>query len=75
MTSRTMMESVDGLVHAHAEERAMHRMRYEMLRHALVDLVEQVDSLEGYELTRDTEEYKAQACWDEALRRAREALR
>jgi len=44
------------------------------LRSALKELVEQVDSLDGIELTRDQEPYKAQACWDEALDRAKLAL-
>jgi len=41
---------------------------------ALRDLLEQVESLEGYSLTRDIEPYKAQAIWDSAIRNARNAL-
>ena len=44
------------------------------LEDALAELLLQVESLEGYELTRDVEPHKAQACWDDAIRRAHEAL-
>jgi hypothetical protein len=44
------------------------------LRQAMAELLEQVKSLEGYELTRDAEPYKAQACWDDAIRRAEDLL-
>jgi hypothetical protein len=44
------------------------------LESALRDLLDQVESLNGYELTRDVEPYKAQACWDDAIDRARDAL-
>ena len=36
---------------------------------ALRDLVEQVDSLEGYQLTRDIDPHEAQATWDDVLER------
>ena len=45
-----------------------------LLRSALKDLLDQVESLQGYELTRDIETYKADACWEDAQRRARELL-
>lgn len=48
---------------AHAEMNAK-------LRRALQDLLEQVRSLNGYELTRDIEPHKAQACWDYAVEQA-----
>ncbi len=41
---------------------------------ALRDLLEQITSLNGYELTRDVETYKAEAVWDDAQNRARAAL-
>lgn len=44
------------------------------LRSALRDLVEQVELLEDVTYSRDTEPYKAEACWDDALRRAKAAL-
>ena len=44
------------------------------VREALKDLLEQVGSLEGYELTRDVEPYKAQANWNDAICRAQAAL-
>ena len=44
------------------------------VREALRDLLEQVESLNDYELTRDVDNYKAQACWDDAIRRAQAAL-
>lgn len=52
----------------------LHTQRDE-LRSALVDLLEQVEQLDGYELTRDLEPYKAEANWDDALHRARTVLR
>ena len=45
------------------------------LERALKDLLEQVESLDSYGLTRDTETYKAQACWDDAIYRASQALK
>jgi len=45
------------------------------LLHALTELLEQIDSLEGIEYTRDTEQYKAEACWEYALAKARVAVR
>jgi hypothetical protein len=44
------------------------------LRSALSELLDAIESLEGYELTRDVGHYKAQACWDDAIRRARDLL-
>ena len=44
------------------------------LRRVLSELLDQIDSLEGYELTRDTETYKAQANWDSTIQQARDAL-
>ena len=46
----------------------------ERLRDALHGLLEQVDSLDDYTLTRDVEMYKAQACWDDAIRTAIDAF-
>lgn len=37
---------------------------------ALVELREQIKSLNGYELTRDLDTYKAQANWDYAMEQA-----
>lgn len=44
------------------------------LERALRSLLEQVESLEDYSLTRDLEPYKAQACWDDAIRTASDLL-
>jgi hypothetical protein len=44
------------------------------MRQALEELLEQIDCLEGVEHSRDTEPYKAEACWDDALKRAQDAL-
>lgn len=44
------------------------------LERALRRLLDQVESLEDYSLTRDTEPYKAQACWDDAIREASNLL-
>ena len=44
------------------------------LRKVLSELLDQIDSLEGYELTRDTENYKAQANWDSTIQQARDCL-
>ena len=44
--------------------------RIKKLERALKELYEQVQSLDDYTLTRDTEAYKAQACWDDALTQA-----
>ena len=44
------------------------------LRSAMSELLDVVKSLEGYELTRDVEPYKAQAVFDDAIRRAEELL-
>lgn len=48
-----------------------YKARCETLKKALVELLEQIDSLEGVEYTRDTEPYKAEACWDSAVSYAR----
>jgi hypothetical protein len=37
-------------------------------------LLDVIKSLEGYELTRDVEPYKAQAVFDDAIRRAEDLL-
>lgn len=42
---------------------------------ALKDLLEQVESLEDFTLTRDAEPYKAEACWDYAIHQAHEAIK
>jgi hypothetical protein len=44
------------------------------LRRVLSELLEQIDSLEGYELERDVDHCKAQACWDSAIENARNLL-
>ena len=44
------------------------------LRAALDGLLVEVESLDDYSLTRDTEPYKAQACWDYAIDTARTVL-
>lgn len=45
------------------------------LRGALQELLDQIDSLDDYQLTLDIEYYRAEANWKDALRRAHEALR
>ena len=49
--------------------------RVNKLRRALEELLEQVESLEGYELSRDLEPYKAEAVWDWTIENAANALR
>jgi hypothetical protein len=44
------------------------------LRSALSELLDAIDSLEGYELTRDVDHCKSQAIWDDAIRRAQDLL-
>ena len=44
------------------------------LRSAMSELLDVIKSLEGYELTRDVEPYKAQAVFDDAIRRAEDLL-
>jgi hypothetical protein len=44
------------------------------LRSALSELLDAIESLEGYELTRDVDHYKSQAIWDDAIRRAQDLL-
>jgi hypothetical protein len=44
------------------------------LERALRDLLEQVDDLDDYTLTRNIESYKAQAVWDDTIENARSAL-
>ena len=44
------------------------------LRSALSDLLEQIECLGGIEYSRDLEPYKAEAVWDDAIRRAQDAL-
>ena len=41
---------------------------------ALRELIEQVDSLEDYTLTRDLESWEAEACFDDALTRAKRVV-
>ena len=45
------------------------------LRRALSELLEQVQMLDGFELSRDLEPYKAEAVWDAAIFEAEKALR
>lgn len=44
------------------------------LERALRNLLDMVESLEDYTLTSDLEPYKAQACWDDAIREASDVL-
>ena len=44
------------------------------LEDALADLIQQVESLDSYVLTRDLPEHEAQSAFDEALDRAKRAL-
>ena len=40
-------------------------------RAVIIDLLDQIESLQSYELTRDLEGYKAQAIWDSAIENAK----
>lgn len=42
---------------------------------ALRELLEQIDCLGGIEFSKDLEPYKAEAVWDDALRRASAAIK
>jgi hypothetical protein len=44
------------------------------LKQAAQELLDQVDSLEGYTLSRDLEPHEAQACWDGAIHSVRSAI-
>ncbi len=44
------------------------------LQTAVRDLLDQISSLTSYELTTDIDRYKAEACWEDAQRFAREEL-
>ena len=48
--------------------------REQALENALRELLEQIDTLEGVTYSRDFEPYKAEAVWDDAIRRAEDAL-
>jgi len=50
-------------------------VRVMILRRALRDLLEEVEALEGYELSSDLEPHKAEAIWDAVLFEAGKALR
>ena len=50
-------------------------VRVMILRRALRELLEEVESLDGIEFSRDIEPYKAEANWDAALYAAGKALR
>lgn len=45
------------------------------LKRILRQLLDEIESLYDYELTRDTEPYKAQACWDYAMDAAYKAVK
>lgn len=45
------------------------------LRRALKDLLEQVESLNGVEFTKDIEPYKAEANWNDAMENAHAVLK
>ncbi len=45
-----------------------------MLLQALNELLEQIECLSSIEYSRDVEPYKAEACWDDAIRRAQDAI-
>lgn len=47
---------------------------FHSMRQALDELLEQIECLSGIEHSKDVEPYKAEACWDDALRRAQDAL-
>lgn len=49
--------------------------RIATLESALRDLLEQIDCLDDIAFSKDTEPYKAEACWDDANRRARDVLK
>lgn len=43
-------------------------------KQALRELLEAIETLEGVVFSRDLEQYKAEAVWDDAVRRAQDAL-
>lgn len=49
--------------------------REQRLEGALRGLLEQVQSLRGFELTTDIDTYKAEANWDDAIRHAEDELK
>jgi hypothetical protein len=48
---------------------------FHSMRQALDELLQQIECLGGIEHSRDVEPYKAEANWDDALRRAQDALK
>ena len=60
-------ETIDAL---QAEIEAL-RQKAGTGRAIIIDLLDQIESLQSYELTRDLEGYKAQAIWDSAIENAK----
>ena len=60
-------ETIDAL---QAEIESM-RQKVGTGRAIIIDLLDQIESLQSYELTRDLEGYKAQAIWDSAIENAK----
>lgn len=52
----------------------MERTLIDRLALALRDLLDQVQSLDDFTLTRDVEPYKAEACWDDVIREGLDAI-
>jgi len=73
MWQRKEQAQADLRIKAEAERDAL-SAQVGRLREALKDLLEQIDSLEGMQLTRDIEPYKAEANWNDVYSRARTAL-
>lgn len=46
----------------------------ERLKIAVQGLLEQIDMLDSYTLSKDLDPYKAEACWDDAINYAKSAL-
>lgn len=57
----------------HVKHEAERNRRME-LKAALREVLEQIESLDSYELTRDIEPYKAEAVWDHVMERAYKVL-
>lgn len=47
----------------------------DLLHRALSDVLDQIATLEGYELTTALDLIEAEACWDEAINHAKAILR
>ena len=70
----TLLGAKEAILLQQADDLLAARKREADLLSALRELIEQVDSLEGYTLTRDLESWEAEACFDDALTRAKRVV-